>query len=301
MHVAAWQGARSGALIPLPNPPRASSGPDWPALVDILLNLIQPPDGAGQTFLTFDESARICACGIEASPGWWRCPGLPMSVAGTVWRLSHLAVDDELATQLVTSRMKRAAVRSCTPIDPLNKFDRRFLLRLRRGPLPKRLLQQTLGRDYPARMFNHNCKRLAKEGYLALHDGLYSLTHKGAAAIADADLSINKSAYFARGFVEFFGVGGIGGDSRGKTFGATLLYRKYSITVKLGSSMDQPAYHAALVSTALLTPGNQASSIGSFVVWNVGLKAAEAGFLEAVHRLAALPENVGLCCRVRGR
>jgi hypothetical protein len=183
--------------------------------------------------------------------------------------------------------------RLLTPVDPLGKADRQFLGRLRRGPVAKRPLQQTLGRDCPALMFNHKRKQLAKQGYLVLNKGLYSLTPKGAAAIEFEDIYL-RSASYARGWVEFFG---IGGASVGKTVRESFLYRKYSISVKLGST-DQPGRHVALVSTALLTRAYPPRASDSFVIPNVGLEGA---LLEALRRLAALPENAGLCRRVRVR
>jgi hypothetical protein len=54
-----------------------SSGPDYFILVDVLVNLRQPLDQAGETILTPDEAAQIRACGVEARAGQWRCPRLP--------------------------------------------------------------------------------------------------------------------------------------------------------------------------------------------------------------------------------
>jgi hypothetical protein len=259
-------------------PCRREYGPNYPALVDVLLNLRQPLDLAGETILTSDEAAQIRACGVEASPGRWRCPRLPKSVVGTLWKLSHLAEDDGPATYPGSRRTKRGAVRHVS-IDPLDKADRQFLGRLRLRPLVRRLLQQTLGRDYPARTFNHKRKQLARQGYLVLHKGLYSLTHKGAAAIAREDVSISRTAISARGYVEFFGSCGV--------------YSKYRIRVRGG--VDSPI----LVGAEPLTPASPRLESNTFLVWNHVL--VEAAFLEAVQRLEALPGNVGLCRRVRGR
>jgi hypothetical protein len=68
-------------------------------------------------------------------------------------------------------------------MDPLNKFDRRFLARLRRGPLSRRRLQQTFGRDFGAGTFNHILSQLLAEGYALLHGVSLYLTRRGAAAI----------------------------------------------------------------------------------------------------------------------
>lgn len=41
------------------------------ALVDVLLNLIQPLDLAGETVLTAAEAAQLRSCGVEARAGKW--------------------------------------------------------------------------------------------------------------------------------------------------------------------------------------------------------------------------------------
>jgi len=142
-------------------------------------------------------------------------------------------------------------------------------------------------------MFNHKRKQLARQGYLVLHKGIYSLTHKGAAAVEFEDVSL-RSASCAQGWVEFFGIGGASG---GKAVRETFLYRKYSISAKLGST-EQPGYHVALVSTALLTRAHPLPARVGLVTANAGLEGA---LFEAVRRLAALPENAGLRRRVRVR
>jgi hypothetical protein len=66
-----------GAQIPLDllNPPRAISGPDYPALVDVLLNLRQPLDWVGETIITseycidFWSARRMKSWGAVESPG----------------------------------------------------------------------------------------------------------------------------------------------------------------------------------------------------------------------------------------
>jgi hypothetical protein len=188
---------------------------------------------------------------------------------------------------------KREAVRVCADFHRLGKCDRQFLGRLRLRPLAKRPLQQTIGRDCPAPTFNYKRRQLARQGYLVLHKGIYSLTHKGAAAVEFEDVSL-RSASCARGWVEFFG---IGSASVGKTVRESFLYRKYSISVKLGST-EQPGRHVALVSTELLTRVYPPRGSDSFVIPCAGL---EGPLLEALRRLAALPENAGLCRRVRVR
>lgn len=200
---------------------------------------------------------------------------------------------DMLAPPRAHPGWKREAVRAFADFHTLGKYDRQFLGRLRLRPLAKRLLQQTLGRDCPARMFNHKRKQLARQGYLVLDKGIYCLTHKGAAAVEFEDVSL-RSTSFAQGYVEFFA---IGGASVGKTVRESFLYRKYSISVKLGST-EQPGRYVALVSTELLTRVYPAPAGGTFVIPCAGLEGA---LREAVRRLAALPENAGLCRRVRVR
>jgi hypothetical protein len=75
------------------------------------------------------------------------------------------------------------------------------------------------------------------------------------------------------------------------------VYRKYSISAKLGLT-DQPGCYVALVSTELLTRLYPAPAGGTFVIPCAGLEGA---LLEAVRRLAALPENAGLRRRARVR
>ena len=58
----------------------AFSGPDFAALIEVLMTLRYRPDHLGETKLNSREAARIRACGFEARAGWkrpWCCPLLP--------------------------------------------------------------------------------------------------------------------------------------------------------------------------------------------------------------------------------
>jgi hypothetical protein len=142
-------------------PPRANPSPDYPALVDVLLNLRQPPDQAGETTLTRDEAAKIRACGVEACAGRWYCPRLPHSVVGPLRALRHLSADIDLSMRPVPWREKRAAIRHVTPIDSPSKFDRRLIRRLQNAPgqcLPRSALKRThwrRGAQFVQRTIDH--------------------------------------------------------------------------------------------------------------------------------------------------
>jgi hypothetical protein len=116
------------------------------ALVDVLLNLRQPLDWAGETVLTSEEAAKIGACGVEARAGKWYCPTLPHSIVGTLWALRHLSDEIDPATRPVPWREKRAAIHRVS-IDPLSKFDRRVIRRLQKAR-GQRLDRRALKRTY---------------------------------------------------------------------------------------------------------------------------------------------------------
>jgi hypothetical protein len=113
-----WQSGRRETPLNLPN---ARTFPDYPALVDVLLNLSQSPDWAGVTFLTPDEAAQIRACGVDASAGWWRCPRLPKSVVGTFWKLSHLSEEDNEGNVHRSLAQKMRACPPCRADGPAGK------------------------------------------------------------------------------------------------------------------------------------------------------------------------------------
>jgi hypothetical protein len=149
MHRVTEQRWRRTIPLDMSIPPHASSAPDYPALIDALLNLCTPLDCAGETILTPDEAAQIRACGIEARAGKWYCPALPASIVGTVWMLSHLSDDIDPATRPIPWREKRAAIRHVSPIVRLSKFERRLIERLENAPgqcLDRRALKRTYWR-----------------------------------------------------------------------------------------------------------------------------------------------------------
>lgn len=157
------------------NPPRASSGPNYPALVDVLLNLTQPIDLAGETILTPDEAAQIRACGVDARAGWWRCPRLPMSVAGTLWRLRHLCDDTNPEAR------PAPATRNDSWIAALPKYDRRLVRRLQKAPgqhLDRRALKRALG--LPAWFVDYTIGRMIVEDCITEHCGEFYPLSKAA-------------------------------------------------------------------------------------------------------------------------
>jgi hypothetical protein len=161
----------SSSAVPQ-NAVSATRGPNYPALVDVLLNLRQPIDQAGETILTSEEAARIRACGIEARAGKWYCPPLPASVVGTVWGLSYLSEEIDAATRPVTWCEKRAAIRRVS-IDPLTKFDRRVIRRLQSAPgqrLDRRALKRTYWRR-GARFVDRTIDRLLTTDHITEHGG----------------------------------------------------------------------------------------------------------------------------------
>lgn len=168
-----WLGAHGARTSAEP----ATSGewdrcPDYPALVEVLLNLHQLPDWAGETTLTSTEAAKIRACGLTARAGRpWRCPLLPREYAGRYPALRHLCDDIDPAMRPVVWHPKRAPViPPVAPIEPLSKIDRRFLALVHKAPerrIRKYVLQRKLWR-FQARFFNHTLSRLIAAGWLAL-------------------------------------------------------------------------------------------------------------------------------------
>ena len=165
------------------------SGPDFEVLVDILWNLRQPLDQAGETILTSEEATAIRACGIEARKGRWCCPPLPSSIVGPNWKLSHLADDIEPAMRPVPWREKRAAIRSIASIDPLTKSERRLIRLLQKATgncLDRRTLKRALWR-HGARYVDFTIDRLLTTDYITEYAGLlYPLSRDSLQALIEA-------------------------------------------------------------------------------------------------------------------
>lgn len=189
MQSVGWQGGR--AEIPLDTliPPCASSGPDYARLIEVLLTLRQPLDPeSGETILTREEAARIRTCRVAARAGRWRCPLLPDHRVRFLPALCGLsdAIGPEFRQGTRWHRRRAPVLPIIWPPEPLSTFDRRFLTRLARGPIPRRRLQQSLGRDFTVGMFHHILNRLVAGGYAVPHDGRVCLTREGAAVVSDA-------------------------------------------------------------------------------------------------------------------
>jgi hypothetical protein len=144
--------------------------PDFPALIPILQGLHQALDTeTGETMLTPAEAANIRECGLEARAGLWRCPLLPDDV---VWWIPVLRLLPDLygpETRGERWNPRRAAVRAIVqPIDPLDKFSRRLLQRLREAPgqrLDRRALKRAFWRE-GTRFVDFTINRLIAEDYL---------------------------------------------------------------------------------------------------------------------------------------
>ena len=153
----------------LRNSPRLSEtppGPDFSTLVDVLLDLRQIPDAAGETVLDSVEAARIRVCGFVARKGLWRCPLIPPEfLLPGLW---HLAADIDPATRPVVWHPKRAQLRKLLPIDPLDKFARFLIRRLEKAPgqrLDRRELKRTFWRR-GARFVDFTIDRLLAEDHI---------------------------------------------------------------------------------------------------------------------------------------
>jgi hypothetical protein len=169
-------------------PQHPTSGPDHPALVDVLLNLGQPLDRAGETVLTSEEAAKIRACGIEARAGEWYCPALPHSVVGTLWALRYLSAEIDPAMRPVPWREKRAAICHVS-VDPLSRFDRRVIRRLpkaRGQRLDRRALKRTYWRR-GAWFVDRTIDRLIAGDHITDQDGfLYPYSRAAFHALLEA-------------------------------------------------------------------------------------------------------------------
>jgi hypothetical protein len=66
--------------------------PDYAALVEVLTNLYQIPDGLGETVLRPEEAVKIRKCGFDARAGVTsRCPPLPDQLVNWNPLLRHLS------------------------------------------------------------------------------------------------------------------------------------------------------------------------------------------------------------------
>jgi hypothetical protein len=157
-----------------PAPPNSPPGPDYSALVEVLLDLRQLPDWAGETVLDSSEAARIRACGITARAGLWRCPLVPWEFLGRYPTLWHLSDDIDPATRPVVWHQKRAKFRQIASIDPLSKHERQLLRLLSNAPggrLTRRQLRHRLSWRISARLLDHMLDRLRAQDCIAVTDG----------------------------------------------------------------------------------------------------------------------------------
>lgn len=131
-------------LLPPPAP-----GPDYAALVDILIDL-QPPDNAGEIVINAEEAARLRAAGWSARKGVWRSPTIAPEFLALYPPLWHLRDDIDPASRPILWHPKRATfIRPDSP-DVLSKRERQLLrLLARNGRLSKMQLQQACFLPHP--------------------------------------------------------------------------------------------------------------------------------------------------------
>jgi len=82
------------ASLPVIHATPALAGPNYPALIEVVMRLRKLPDGLSESRLYKPEAAEIRACGIEARAGWkrpWRCPLLPHALLWPYPALYHLS------------------------------------------------------------------------------------------------------------------------------------------------------------------------------------------------------------------
>ena len=160
---------REAGLGNSPRLPETPSGPDFSTLVDVLLDLRQIPDWAGEIILDSGEAAKIRSCGLVARKGLWRCPLIPPEFLLPV--LAHLASDIDPATRPVVWHPKRAEFRQISTIDPLSKRENQLIRLIRKAPdgrLTRRQLQQRVSRRIWTRLLDHMLKHLAGQDYITV-------------------------------------------------------------------------------------------------------------------------------------
>jgi hypothetical protein len=157
-------GLRNGPRLP-ETPP----GPDFSSLVDVLLDLHQIPDWAGETVLDSVEAARIRSCGFAARKGLWRCPLVPPEfLLPGLW---HLAADIDPSTRPVVWHPKRAKTQQISAIDSLSNRERQLVRLIRNAPagrLTRRQLQQRVSRRIWTRLLDHMLHRLRAQDYITI-------------------------------------------------------------------------------------------------------------------------------------
>jgi hypothetical protein len=149
---------------------------DFLKLIDLLQDLRQPIDNAGETTLTPDEASKIRELGWTARAGCtWRAPLIPwMYLAPYPW-LHALAAETDPLTRSIPWHMRRAVFFRVPHVtDSLGKLDYRILKLLDKAPghaLSRTALQRRLWR-VPGTIFNHAVDRLISADRIAIHAGL---------------------------------------------------------------------------------------------------------------------------------
>jgi hypothetical protein len=152
--------------------PPAAPGPDYAALVDILIDL-QPPDNAGEIVINAEEAARLRAAGWSARKGPWRSPTIPPEFLALYPPLWHLRDDIDPASRPILWHPKRATfIRPQISSDYLSRRERQLLcLIVRNGRLSRTQLQQRVSYLVPVSIFNFLLQRLLTQQVITINDG----------------------------------------------------------------------------------------------------------------------------------
>ena len=113
--------------------PTASLLPNYEALVEVLTNLRQIPDGMGETILQPEEAAAIRVCGFGPRAGCtWRCPPLPDALVSWNPLLRHLSDAIDPHSRTGQWKPKRAPARLVSDFHPIDKVESKILRHLSR-------------------------------------------------------------------------------------------------------------------------------------------------------------------------
>jgi len=106
---------REPGLQNSPRLPETPPGPDFSTLVDVLIDLRQIPDAAGETVLDSREAARIRSCGFVARKGLWRCPLIPPEfLLPGLWHLAPISTRQPGPSSGIRSALRAARFRAST-------------------------------------------------------------------------------------------------------------------------------------------------------------------------------------------
>lgn len=165
----------AAAAIPQRRVRPAPATPNYEALIEVLTNLYQIPDGLGETVLTPEEAAAIRGCGFAARAGTtWRCPALPHELVDWNPVLAHLSNAIDPLNRPAGWKRKRAAEAPYRTVGyAITKYEIKLYKTLQKAPgccLKKRGLQHRNWR-MNARFFNHVLGSLIQRRSFSVVDG----------------------------------------------------------------------------------------------------------------------------------